>query len=69
MKTVADVDQLRGDPQSVRAPPNASFEDGLDAQRFADLPDIQLPALEREGGRAGRDLQTLDPREHVEEFL
>jgi len=45
---VAHVHELRGDPQPVARLAHAAFDNGLDAEAFADLADAQPLALELE---------------------
>src|SRR5512140_649353 len=69
MEAVFDVDELSGDAQPVAGLPDTPLEHSPDVELPADLPDIELHAIEHEGRGAGDDAYTLKVGEGVDEFL
>ena len=64
-ETVRDINELRGDTDSSAGSPHTALENGVDAERFCDLPDRQLLPFERE--RRG-SCNHFQPR-HVSECI
>jgi len=66
---VRHADQLREDPELIALSAHAPFQDGGDVQLRADLPDVEVLALEEECGGAGDDANALDVGERVDDLL
>ena len=63
------IDELGGHPDPVAVRSQTSFQNMIDAQLPGDLPYGQVPPLEVERRRAGRNSNLLDPREGVQDLL
>ena len=66
---VAGIDQLRGDPQPITHLLYAALENGVDIEPAPDLADIDILALEGEGGSAGDDEEGVDLGQRIDQFF
>ena len=69
MKTIADLDELRRDPDPVADLADTPFENMLDIEPPADLTEFDVLSPEKEGGRATGDLHARYVGQHVDDLL
>src|SRR5271157_1953001 len=69
MKASPGVHQLSGYANPSTSSLNAAFEKRCHAQLLADLPDIRLAAAESERRCPGRHAQSVDARQHGDDFV
>jgi hypothetical protein len=69
MPVISRVDELGGDPHPIARFADAPLQDITHAERLADLLDMNVPALEREGGIAGDDEELGQFRQSRDDVL
>ena len=64
-----DVDELCGDTYLVAGLAHRALEHGCHVERIADLDDVVFVATELERRSPGGNLEPVDLREHIKQFL
>ena len=66
---VDDVDELRRNAQRRSGLSDATLENRADVQLATDLPDVDVLALEREGGTSGNHVQAFHAGQGIDDLL
>ncbi len=69
MKTVGDLDQLRGDANSTACLSHTPFQNVIDIELLADLSELDVFSAEKERRRAASHLQARQVGEDIDDLF